>query len=98
VNFRFGKQSAHVAIEQLCGRLRQLIRDLPDDKSLTLDELAEQISFCMLHELTEFNLPIDPQKVIAVAMAMQHTCMQTLAINVPTPPNPPEIIWDETVH
>jgi hypothetical protein len=48
--------------------------------------------------MNEFNLPIDPQKVIVIGIAMMHTCMQTIAINVPNPPNLSETYWDETVH
>jgi hypothetical protein len=70
MNFKFGKPAANVCVEQICGRLRQYVRDLPDDKLLTIDEFAEQITFCVLRELNEFNLPIDPQKVIAIAIAM----------------------------
>jgi len=92
MDFKFGKPAANVCVEQICGRLRQYVRELPDDKSLTIDAFAEQITFCVLRELNEFNLPIDPQKVIAVAIAMLHTCMQTIAVNIPTPPNPSKFI------
>jgi len=94
MDFKFGKPAANICIEQIVGRLRQYVRDLPDNKSLTIDEFAEQITFCVLREMTEFNLPIDPQKVIAVAIAMQHTCMQTIAINVPNTLEQPEMSWD----
>jgi hypothetical protein len=98
MNYKFGKQSANVCIEQICGRMRQFVRELPDDKSIDIEELAEQIMFCVLHELTEANLPFDPQRVVAVAKAMNFVCYQAIAINVPNPPRPPEIVWDDTLH
>jgi hypothetical protein len=97
VQFQFGKQSARACTEQLIGRLRQYVNDLPEDKVLAIDEFVERVTFCFLNELTEFNLPVDPQLVIAAALAMTHACMQMLA-ETPDPPNSSTIIWDETVH
>jgi hypothetical protein len=95
MNFKFGKREANVCIEQICGRLRQYAREIPDPKILTIDEFVEQITFCVLREITEPKLPIDPQVIIAVALTMQHACMQTIAANVPNPPNTSGIDWSE---
>jgi hypothetical protein len=98
MNFQFGKRTAEICVEQIAGRLRQYVSDLPEDKMLTVDEFAERVTFCFLHEFTEFNLPVDPQLVISAAMAMNHACMQMLATEASGPPSPPTIIWDDTVH
>ena len=79
MEFIFGKRSAHVCIEQIIGRLRQYINDLPEDRMVTIDEFVERITLCVLHELNEFNLPVDPQLVIAASLAMSHACMQIIA-------------------
>jgi hypothetical protein len=94
MDFKFGKPAANVCVEKICEGLRQYVRELPDDKSLTIDEFAERITICVLRELNEPHLPIDPQKVIAITMAMQHACMQTIAINIPTPSETSETYWD----
>jgi hypothetical protein len=98
MQFQFGKQTARVCAEQVIGRLRQYVNDLPLDKMLTIDEFAERMTICFLNELTEINLPVDPQLIIAVALAMNHACMQLLAAEVPDQPNPSEIYCDDTVH
>lgn len=99
MDFKFGKLSATACIEQICGRLRQFVRDLPDEKVLSIDELGERIALTVLYEMNEHNLPVDPQLVIASAMGMVHAAMQTIAMcNQSPPPNASEIAWDETVH
>jgi hypothetical protein len=100
MNFVFGKQSAKVCIEQIVGRLRQYVNDLPDDTQINIDQFAERLTFCFLNELTEANLPLDPQLIISAAMGMNHACMQFIAAEVPDPLNSPtvEIWYDEKVH
>lgn len=98
---KFGKEDINIAIENICGRLRQFVREFPDDKTLTIDSFAERITFDVLYALNEFNLPVDKQLVVATAMGVAHACMQTLIIcdGSPPPPNTSEeIYWDDTVH
>lgn len=94
MDYKFGKTAARICVEQICEGMRQYARELRDDKSLTIDEFAERITICVLRELSEQHLPIDPQKMIAIAMGMVHASMQTIAINVPIPPEQSGIDWD----
>lgn len=94
----FDKRTTRIIIENICGRLRQYALELRNERVLSLDGLAEQITFCVLREMRDASCylgdtEIDQQLMISVALGMQHACLQDLTNAAPPPQNP--IVWDK---